>query len=128
MADEWPTVLSKWIALVRRRIAEAGAPSEQSYPRNGGFSHHAETHSFAVGFGVGMAASSGFLGDEAKAFVGSVVATAFGLNRGPQLTSPRITEDIVEEPHYAIAGLGVGLLFGFTPGEVVEQMWSALPV
>lgn len=126
--DEWPTVLSKWVTLIRQRIAEAGAPSEKTYKRDGAFSHHAETHAAGLGFGLGLAASSGVLGDDAEAYIGALVAAAFGLNRGPQLTSKKIALDVEEEPHYFIAALGLGLLFGFTPDQIVHQVWSALPL
>ena len=115
MSEEWPTVLSKWIALIRQRIAEAGAPSERTYKRDGAFSYHAETHSAGLGFGLGMAASSGVVGEDIQLYIGALLASAFGLNRGPQLKSKKIVVDVEEEPHYFIGGLGLGLLLGASP-------------
>ncbi|QLG47907.1 hypothetical protein [Natrinema halophilum] len=103
MTDD-PTVVSRALRVFR----EAGAPSEESTDRNGAFSYHAETHAAGVGIGVGAAA--GATGD--YRIVGAIVALAFGLNRGPSLSSARIGEDIKQEPHYALGGLALGLLIG----------------
>lgn len=103
------------IGPVIQRLREAGAPSEQTYERDGGFSYHAESHAFGVGFGVGLWA--GATGD--YQYAGAIIAAAFGLNRGPQLSSPRILEDIKQEPHYAIFGVAVGFLLG-NPSRVVS--------
>lgn len=115
MSQDWPTVVQKWTTLIRNRLAEAGAPHEKTHERDGAFSYHAETHAAGLGFGLGMAASSGVLGGEAKLYIGALLAAAFGLNRGPQLKSKKIVVDVEEEPHYFIGGLGLGLLLGASP-------------
>lgn len=122
--QEAPSIVSKVLAHAKY----AGAVSEDEYDYNGGFSYHAESHAFAVGFGVGMGASSGLLGDQGKAFVGSVMAAAFGLNRGPQLSSAKITEDIKQEPHYALMGLGIGLTFTYGPQNVAAVVMDSVPL
>jgi len=102
------TVLGRLLAFAR----QAGAKQESDTSRDGAFSHHAETHAFGVGFGVGAAATA--TGD--ARYVGAVVAIAFGANRGATLSDSKITEDVREEPHYALAGVGLGLLAGVQVG------------
>ncbi|WP_254766520.1 hypothetical protein [Salinilacihabitans rarus] len=99
-----PTVLSRLVRLVR----EAGAPSEDTYDRDGFLSYHAESHAAGIGIGVGAAASA--TGD--LRYVGAIVALAFGANRGPTLSSAKIAEDVRQEPHYALGGLALGFLLG----------------
>lgn len=102
MNDDAETVLGK----LYRHYKYAGAPKESTYDFNGGFSYHAESHAFGVGAGVGWAAAA----TGQTRFIGAIVGAAFGLNRGAQLSSPRIMEDIKQEPHYALFGLVVGAL------------------
>lgn len=106
MTDETddPTVMSRLLRFAR----EAGAKREADTDRDGAFSYHAETHAVGVGLGVGVAAGAT---DEYR-LVGGVVALAFGANRGPTLSSPKIAEDVRQEPHYALVGLVVGLVIG----------------
>lgn len=101
---EYPTVLSRVVRLFR----QAGAKDESSYDRDGAFSYHAETHAAGVGLGVGAAA--GATGD--YSYVGTIVGIAFVANRGETLSDPKITEDVRQEPHYALGGLALGLLIG----------------
>lgn len=108
MTQDYPTVISKYADKVARLAQQAGAKSEDSYERDGAFSYHAESHAFGVGLGVGVAASA--TGD--YRYVAAVVALAFGLNRGPQLSSRKIAEDIKQEPHYLLFGLAIGLMVG----------------
>jgi len=103
MSDD-QTVLGKLVRLFK----QAGAPSEDTYDRDGAFSYHAESHAAGVGFGVGVAAMT--IGE--LRYVSALLAIAFGANRGPQLSSAKIVEDIRQEPHYALGGLALGLLLG----------------
>jgi len=103
MADD-PTVLSKLVRLAK----QAGAPSEGTYDRNGGFSWHAETHAAGFAFGVGLAAVT----TNELRYVSALLSLVFGANRGPDVSSARIADDIKQEPHYAAGGLAVGLLLG----------------
>jgi len=103
MADD-PTVLSKLVRVIR----QAGAPSEDSYERDGFLSHHAETHAAGLGIGVGMIAMTT---DEWR-YVSALLAIAFGANRELSPSSDRITGDLKAEPHYLVGGLAVGLLLG----------------
>lgn len=111
MTDDDSTTTEKVESLVERLYQHykyAGAPSEGSYDFNGGFSYHAEAHAFGVGFGVGITA--GATGN--YKFAGAIVALAFGIDRGVSLTDTKIGEDIKQEPHYALMGVGVGILLG----------------
>ncbi|WP_254768220.1 hypothetical protein [Salinilacihabitans rarus] len=107
-----PTILSRLVRFVR----EAGAPSEDDTDRDGFLSYHAESHAAGVGLGVGIAASA--TGD--LQYAGAILAMAFGLNRGPTLSNAKITEDVRQEPHYALGGLGLGLLLGSVLGSTVS--------
>lgn len=102
--EDFPTVLSKLLRVLK----QAGAPSEESTDRDGFLSHHAETHAVGVGIGVGAAAMT--IGE--MRYVAALLAIAFGANRGPKISSPRIVQDIKQEPHYALGGLAVGLFLG----------------
>ena len=99
-----PTVLSKLVRLIR----QAGAPSEDTYDRNGFLSHHAETHAAGFGIGVGMIAVT--TGN--YRYLSALLAIAFGANRELSPSSDRITGDLKAEPHYLVGGLAVGLLLG----------------
>ncbi len=99
-----PTVLEKLIRVIR----DAGAPSEADSERDGFLSYHAESHAAGLGIGIGMVAMTT---DEMR-YVSALLALAFGANRGPKLSSPRIAEDVKAEPHYAVGGLALGLLLG----------------
>ncbi|ELZ12487.1 hypothetical protein C478_10436 [Natrinema thermotolerans DSM 11552] len=103
MPDD-PTQLSRLLRLFR----QAGAPSEDSTDRDGAFSYHAESH--AAGLGIGLGAIATATGN--YRYVGGLLAAAFGLNRGPTLSSSNITGDVRQEPHYFIGGLALGLVLG----------------
>lgn len=104
MSNDYPTVISRLIAFARH----AGAQSESDYDRNGAFSYHAETHAFAIGAGFGVAAPI----TGKVQLVGAVIALVTAANRGPKLTSPKIGDDVRQEPHYLLGGLVAGLLVG----------------
>jgi len=106
--DDPPTVISRIIRFLR----SAGAKQESGYDRDGAFSYHAETHAFAVGAGFGAAAAA--TGN--WQLVGGVIGLVTAANRGPELTSPKIAEDVRQEPHYALGGLVVGLIVGLPAG------------
>lgn len=103
MQDD-PTVLGRLIRAVR----QAGAPTEESTERNGAFSYHAESHAAGIGIGVGVAAMT----TNEFRYMAVLLAIALGMNRGPTLPSTKITEDLRQEPHYLVGGLGLGLLLG----------------
>lgn len=105
-----PTVLSRIVRFVR----QAGAPSEDSYDRDGFLSWHAESHAAGVGIGIGIMAGA----TDDYRFAGAIVALLFGLDRGPRLRDPKVVEDLVQEPHYAIGGLALGLVVGVGIGTV----------
>jgi len=106
--DDAPTVISRIIRFLR----SAGAKNEASYERDGAFSHHAETHAFAVGAGIGAAAP--LTGN--WRLIGGLFSLATALNRGPKLLDGKIAADVKQEPHYAFGGL----LFGLVVGAVVR--------
>lgn len=99
-----PTVLSKLVRLLR----QAGAPSEESTDRDGGFSHHAETHAAGIGIGIGMVAMT--TGE--MQYLSALLAIAMGADRELSPSSDRITDDLRQEPHYLIGGLALGLALG----------------
>ncbi|ELZ05579.1 hypothetical protein [Natrialba aegyptia] len=103
MTDD-PTVLSRLVRLIR----QAGAPSEDSYERDGAFSWHAESHAAGIGIGVAMvAATTGEF-----RYVSALLAIAFGVNRELAPSDDGIVEDLRSEPHYLIGGLALGLCLG----------------
>lgn len=72
------------LAWIRKRVREAGAPTEGSTERDGAFSYAAETHAFAI-----------------------------GLHDGVRYIRPRPcgipdNDDVEVEPHYYKGGYAVG--------------------
>ena len=99
----------------------AGAASEGSYDFDGGFSYHAESHAFGVGFGVGVTAAAT---NEYKP-AGIIVSIIFGLDRGSALSDGKIAQDIRQEPHYALFGLALGIMLG-NAGAAIDVITSVM--
>jgi len=100
----YETLLERILTFAR----QAGAPSEEATERDGGFSYHAESHAFGVGLGVGFAAVT--TGN--YRIIALITSGLFGLNRIPEMSSPRITGDLRKEPHYCLFGIVIGAVVG----------------
>lgn len=102
------------IEWLRRRVRQAGAPSESSTSRDGVLSWSAETHALALGLGSGLvAALSGEIGA-----LSLVVGVALGRTRLPTDADQHL-RDAAREPAYAAGGGVVGWLLGGPVGALV---------
>lgn len=110
VVSEWVAHLSGLTAIDAgiRFIKQAGAPSEQTYDRNGFLSYHAETHAVGAGIGVGyLALASGRV-----KLLGAMLTLAVYGNDGEKLFEPRLLGDIKDERHYFLGGLVLGAMLG----------------
>lgn len=99
---------------IRKRVKEAGAPTEDSTERNGFLSYKSETHATAVGISSGVAITA--TGNVQLA--GMLLTLASAGIRGTKVEQKsRVARDIYREPHYAIAGLAAGWLVGKFTGQ-----------
>lgn len=91
-----------------RCIKQAGAPSEDTYERDGFLSYHAETHAAGAGIGLGFTiTASGNL----RLFGVLSQVVLFG-NDGEDLLEPRLLGDVKQERHYFLGGLVIGASLG----------------
>lgn len=90
------------------RLREAGAKTEDATDRDGAFSYKSETHSFAVGMGLGVAAAA----TGRTRLIGVVVGLAVYGSAGETKLDATIAQDVRRESPYALAGLVVGVLIG----------------
>jgi len=90
------------------RLREAGAKTEAATDRDGAFSYKSETHSFAVGAGLGVAAGA----TGRTRLIGAVVGLAVYGSAGETKLDTAIARDVRTEPHYAVSGLGLGVFLG----------------
>lgn len=99
-------------------LTSAGAKTEESTDRDGGFSYHAESHAagIAIGIGYGAVATGSFR------LIGALLTLAVYGRRGSSFLSPALADDIRQEPHYALGGLVVGALLGLATRVVVGDV------
>lgn len=115
-----PSALKRLI----RWVKAAGAPSEDSFPRNGFLSWHAESHAA----GMGIAAGYSYFAFGEVRLVGMVYAAAvYGRAHASNGKRRRIFRDITHEPHYALGGLVLGALLGLVSRFAAMQMGVDVP-
>lgn len=100
-------------------VKQAGAPSEETYARDGFLSWHAETHAVGIGIGVGFGAAAA---GELRLF-GAAASLLIAGNRGEDVLDTKIAGDIKQEPQYFLAGLVLGGLVG----AVTRLVFAYLP-
>ena len=91
-----------------RFIKQAGAPSEETYERDGFLSYHAESHAAGAGLGIGFAlAAAGEL-----RLIGGFLTLVLAGNDGVSLADKKLARDIRQEPQYFLGGLVTGAVLG----------------